>query len=189
MVRRHPVVRFARSSLSRTRRYFFLAAVIYLGAAIVGVEFVGTASTTASRTDVLESPGFTTILVSNLRVLGTLSFGGVLLAIPTLVNLLLNGVAFGMVVTSAARHADPVVVTSLFVPHGVFEIPGLWLGSAAGLLVPGRLVEYLRGSEPHLFETRDVYDFLTVVTLAAMLIVVGALVESTVTPWAYSVVS
>jgi len=66
------------------------------------------------------------------------------------------------------------------VPHGILELPSIWLAGAAGLKGPQVFLRYLRGGE---FVTKeDIKEYLTLSTISVVLIVIAAWVEANITP-------
>ncbi|WP_276271357.1 stage II sporulation protein M [Haloarcula litorea] len=121
------------------------------------------------------------IAVNNLRAMLVMLLGAVSIGIVTVFGLVLNGLLIGVVVALAVQELSPVVVLALLVPHGVIEIPALLVVAAVGLRFARLTVRYLRGLEEELVTRRDLREAGWLVAVAAVLILVAAYVEATVT--------
>jgi len=79
----------------------------------------------------------TEIFLNNLKVILILSLGAFLLGTITISNLVFNSFQFGMLVGYSIKvgsSAKDIVLLTL--PHGIIELPALWLTVAAGLKGP-----------------------------------------------------
>lgn len=184
-------------------RWWFLATVLlFVGAAVAGYfvtlanpepvaaqfgrvatvlrsvgERVGGASTPIGRA----WPIFT----NNVRSVFVMLLSGALFGLFPLFGTLVNGVVVGVVAGLGAR-VSPLAMSpwSLFLtlaPHGVFELPALWLGGAWGMrLGLDWMLPQARGHRNETFK-RDARDALLVFFLAVVLLAVAALVEANLT--------
>lgn len=71
----------------------------------------------------------------------------------------------------------------LIVPHGLVEFPSLWIAGAAGFYPPAGLIAYARGRREEVLTDEEVVEFLRLVVIAVGLMVLAAVVETTVTRW------
>ncbi len=118
------------------------------------------------------------LLTNNIKSI-VLNIGGVfIIGLPSISNLSLNGLIFGLIVETSQMNYKQIILFTL--PHGIFELPALWLAGAAGLKGPQVFLRYLRGGE---FVTReDVKEYLTLSALSVVLIVIAAWIEANITP-------
>lgn len=124
---------------------------------------------------------FLTILANNLVAatvifLGVLSFG-----VVTALALFFNGLLLGLVMTFAAAELGVVTAVALVAPHGVFELPALWMVGAVVFRVVHRAVRYLRRRDDSLLSRREAVEAAALLGVAALLIVVAAWIEANVT--------
>lgn len=166
--------------------YWLLAAGIFaVGTAVGGA--VGAERETAVVFPVRASgdpvPEVTTLglFVHNAGVAARMVVGGVLGGVPTVYLLLFNGFVLGSVLVDAAGALGPLTTVALLVPHGVFELPALWLAGA----VPARWLHVVwavasgrdRATPVPRVMLRTVFALVVVLALLA----VAAAVEATVT--------
>ncbi|WP_254280152.1 stage II sporulation protein M [Haloarcula marina] len=123
----------------------------------------------------------TAIAANNLVAMLVMLLGAVSVGIVTVFGLVLNGLVIGAVVGLAVQQVDPLVVAALLVPHGVIEIPALLVVAAIGLRFGRLTVRYLRGLEDELLTERDLREAGWLVAIAAVMILVAAYIEATVT--------
>lgn len=164
-----------RGCLARNGRLVVAAGVALLAGGLAGATVLAGTGTVGNPP--ARSPTF--FIAHNAGVLGVLWLGVVTGGLSTLASLLTNGLAFGRAL--AATGAPLATRVALFVPHAVFEVPGFLLAGAAGFLPIDRLIRYLRGRTESVFEARDVRDLAHLVALSAACIVVGGVIEGTIT--------
>lgn len=124
---------------------------------------------------------FLTILVNNLLaatvfLLGVLTFG-----LVTALALFFNGLLLGLVMTFASAELGVGTAAALVVPHGVFELPALWIVGAVVFRVVHRAVRYLRRTDDTLLTREEALEAAALLGVAALLIVVAAWIEANVT--------
>lgn len=164
-----------------------LSVLVYLLGALVGaglISVTGGVSAESAKavagTDPID-PTFLGILTTNVQVVGSQMVGGVLLAFPTVVMGLFNGIAHGIVLTQA--HSEGVALAQalpLVVPHAAFELPALWISAAVGYKFPVATWRYLRERKDALLTRRELADALALSVAALVLTVVAAWIEATV---------
>jgi stage II sporulation protein M len=106
---------------------------------------------------------------------------GTLFGVVPGIFLLTNGVALGVVFTLAAQSKGLWLSLLSILPHGVIELPGVFLGTSIGLLVGSHAVKTLRRRTDAalIFELkRGIRFFCTVIV---PLLLVAAFVEAFVT--------
>jgi stage II sporulation protein M len=77
--------------------------------------------------------------------------------------------------------ASPLLLALSIVPHGIFELPAVWLGGAWGMRLGLRwLATDAAGQRMKVFE-RSAIEAIQVFVLSAVLLLVAAFVEGNVT--------
>ncbi len=136
-----------------------------------------------------EAPDPTHFAVNNLGVTLFMLAGVVLLGVTSVVGLLSNGMQLGGLVGSAVGGgADPLTVVLFLLPHGVVELPALWLAGAVGLAAPWRFVLYVTERRDYILTLEELLDMVQVAVLSMALIVVAAVLEAYLTPVVVSAV-
>ncbi len=153
----------------------------YLLGSAVPLESLPTAEQAGSNPFMPAELTTVTIAVNNLVAMFVMLLGAVSLGIVTVLSLVLNGLLIGAVVGLAVQQVEPIVVAALIVPHGIIEIPALLIVAAVGLRFARLTVRYLRGLEAQLVTERDFREAGWLVAVAAVMILVAAYVEATMT--------
>jgi len=78
--------------------------------------------------------------IDSISAVRSLLFGS-----TTFVNLIFNGVNLGMVVKASFK--TPIIIFTLILPHGIFEIPAIIIAGAAGFKIPYEIIRYLAGKK------------------------------------------
>lgn len=118
------------------------------------------------------------LTANNWQVAIAESFAGLALGVPTLANLLFNG----LVVGATSGLFDPVAFAALIVPHGVIEVPALAVGGALGLHLAREGYRVVRGQRAaDEFAATLHRAFLVLLGLLPVFAVAGV-VEAFVTP-------
>lgn len=121
------------------------------------------------------------IFTNNLRATVTMLLLGILACVPTMISLLMNGMMIGVMLAKVGGNFWGLVAFGIL-PHGIFEMPAIFIASAFGiklgrvLLVP--LAEKTRW-QSFKFVWREV---LSISWFVLLLLVVAASVEGLVTP-------
>ena len=76
-----------------------------------------------------------------------------------------------------------VVFLALLAPHGLVELGAFCIAGAAGLRLPLQLTAYLRGHRETVATRSELRQVGLLAVTAAVLIVVAAAIESSVTHW------
>lgn len=166
-----------------------LSAGLLGGAAITtGLAADGTAGANAAAvaagqidTTVLAQDGSTLgIASSNLAAAGFLIAGAPLLGTLTLVGLALIGIGVGVSAASVVAALGPIETLSRIAPYIVFEASGVLLAAMAGVLPVVHLIAQLahRRRSPLRAYTEGLGYSLRLAAIAAVLIVLGAYIES-----------
>lgn len=179
--------RYIYDLLDRNTSLIRNGAALYLVGAVLGSCFVYFAepSSGSAGSSVVPDTGdisFATIAKNNILATAIVVSGAVFAGAPTILVVLYSGVVHGGVfVDMVLAHSSIVTAVGLYLPHAVFEFPGIWTASAAGFRIPSDLYRYMRGSTDTAVELRAVTDTIALAAIALVLIVIGAFVEATVT--------
>lgn len=166
--------------------YWLLAAGLFTTTAILGAA-VGAERETPLLVPVREAgdpvavPGAGELFVHNatlalLAALGALTFG-----LYTVWTLGYNGFALGGVVADAAGTLGPVETLVLLVPHGVVELPAVWLAGAVAFRWTHVLWAVADGRSRAVPFPKVVLRSLAAVALVLLLLAVAAVIEALVT--------
>lgn len=109
---------------------------------------------------------------------GALTFGG-----TTLLNLTFNGMILGSAVKTTAEQIGLRKTLLLILPHGVFEISAIIIAGAAGFRVPYEVLRFALSKKEEIISEEDAKEFFKLVAISMVLILIAALIESTVTAW------
>jgi len=108
--------------------------------------------------------------------------GSFFLGLTTLSNLFINGIAIGTVImASILKGVSLTTLLLLILPHGVFELPALFIAGAAGFKMPYELIRYLRNKKDYILNREEIKDFLILSSVAMVLIVIAGIIEANVT--------
>ncbi|RQG96456.1 stage II sporulation protein M [Natrarchaeobius chitinivorans] len=117
---------------------------------------------------------------NNTMVAITTAFSGVALAIPALASLLFNGVYMGAV---SRFEVDPTQLLAFVIPHGVFEIPAIFVASALGIWLGVVSWRAFRGSIDRPTFADALERAFWVLVGVALLLAVAGFVEGFVSPF------
>lgn len=121
---------------------------------------------------------FVNIAANNWLVAVAQGFGGVGLGVPTVVNLLFNGVLIG----GLAGMFDLTVFVALVAPHGVVEVPALGVAGGLGYHLAGVAYRALRGRIEAETVAEELQRAAWIVVGLVPLFVLAAFIEAFVTP-------
>jgi uncharacterized membrane protein SpoIIM required for sporulation len=181
------VVRFA---TNHSIAYMISISIFFIGVIVGWVAVSGFNTEISPTTDVGNLFGsfpvdvFVQLAVNNWYVAANEVFAGIAFAVPTVTNLLLNGLIVGAVGGMAA----PIVFAALVLPHGIIEIPALALAGGVGLHLGHVVWKGIQGrttTDEVADEIGQAYDVLLGL---ALLFVIAAFIEAFITPWVGSVV-
>lgn len=175
-----------RTSLRRVLPYALLAAAAFVAAALLGGA-VGAANGTTTVVPVRES-GEPAVgrsawffLRHNVGVTLQMAAGAVTGGVWTLYLLGYNGFLTGAVLVEAAANLGPLTAVALIAPHGVLELPAIWLAGGVGL----RWVHYgwrvATGDRGGVGFPGLLRDTLVAMAAVVVLLAVAAAVEAHVT--------
>jgi uncharacterized membrane protein SpoIIM required for sporulation len=115
------------------------------------------------------------IMTNNIKVSFVAFAGGILLGLITLLVLFQNGIILGVVAEAVARHGTALQFWGFVAPHGVIELPAIFVAGGAGLMLGYALVnpgEYSRRTALSL-AGRDAV--LLIFGVVAMLVIAGVI--------------
>ena len=123
------------------------------------------------------------LMVNNIRVAFIAMAVGIAWGIPTVLILFHNGVVVGIVAGAYLRAGEAKFLIAWLLPHGSFELPAIFMGAAAGLVLARAMFGWrsdlgLRGRL-----RRSLADILTLAVGAALLLIWAALVEAFLSPY------
>ncbi|MGM0606647.1 MAG: stage II sporulation protein M [Halobacteriota archaeon] len=121
---------------------------------------------------------FVSIAVNNWLVGASAAFGGAVLGIPTAVNLLFNGALIGGVYGVS----DPLVFYALVAPHGVIELPAIFVACAAGFYLAAVVGSAILRRRDRAAVVSAVGVTYRVTIGLAIVFVIAAFVEAFLTP-------
>ena len=117
---------------------------------------------------------------NNWTVAFTTAYSGIALAIPALASIAFNGFAFGIF---TRLEADPEVLLAFVVPHGILEIPAIFVAGALGVYLGLAWWRAVRGRlDRAAFADALERAFWVVVGLGVVL-AVAAFIEGFVSPY------
>lgn len=175
----------ARAFARRWLPYVALATCLFLATAIVGAA-VGAERQSfivpvRGRGDPVASLDAAGLFAHNAGIGLQIAAGAVLFGLPTVYLLSFNGFVFGATVADAAGTLGPLRALALVAPHGVLELPAIWLAGAVGLRWLHLVWRLASGGSSATGVPRAVLDSLAAVGLVLLLLAVAAVVEATVT--------
>lgn len=183
--------------LRQNRGYLWLAAGLFLIGAVIGLLFADAmmrvvadslkqVQDLAVLAQAKNSPAYTSLLIfgNNLRAAVYMLLSGVLFGIVTVVSLVLNGLMVGVVFAKVGAQGAGLWQTVLFglLPHGIFELPAIFISSAFGLKLGRVLLVPLQQLTRWQSVKRVAREVWSISWIVLALLVVAATVEGTVTP-------
>lgn len=160
---------------------FVLGAAV--GAVAVGYADLDALSRLASGRSVVPETLTVGVILANNLVAAAVTLGGaVTFGLLSALSMLVNGMLVGTLVAVTAGDASLLLLAALLLPHGVVELPALWLAGAVGLRVAHRLVRYLRGVDERPLTRAEAVEVALLVVVVVALIAVAAWIEVHVTP-------
>ncbi|KEO81773.1 stage II sporulation protein M [Tumebacillus flagellatus] len=123
----------------------------------------------------------TLIFGNNLRACVTMLLLGVLACAPSVLTLLFNGMMIGVMLGGTQEHVLGLVAFGIL-PHGIFEMPAIFISAAFGMKLGRVLLVPLREKtrwQSFKFVWREIFSMSWLVVL---LLVIAAAVEGTLTP-------
>jgi stage II sporulation protein M len=106
---------------------------------------------------------------------------GSLFGIVPVVFLLANGVALGVMFSLSAQSRGPWLALLSILPHGILELPAVFLGTSIGLMVGSHVVKQLFGTAETTLGRELVRGLRFFCTVIFPLLLIAALVEAFLT--------
>ncbi|OIB55456.1 stage II sporulation protein M [Natrialba sp. SSL1] len=124
-----------------------------------------------------------TFFIQNNSVPFLMAIGGALtLGLLTAFIMVFNGIIVGNVSAAAAEIAGVDFILAALVPHGIFELPALFLAAGVGFRLLSRFGQRVLGSRNAFFTRPYLVRTALFVLFAWLLLVLAAFVETYVTP-------
>ncbi|ELY55622.1 stage II sporulation protein M [Natronolimnohabitans innermongolicus] len=123
----------------------------------------------------------TFFIVNNTPPFLIAAFGALTLGLMTFVIMFFNGVVVGNIAAVTGAEVGLGVVVALLAPHGIFELPALFIAAGVGFRFLHRAVQRIAGSRDALFTTGYVVRTAALLGFAWLILVLAAFVEAYVT--------
>ncbi len=174
------------------RRYVWFATGLFAVGILVGIGFV------FGNVDLLGALGvdnlqdvfpeeFTTwtILLNNTQAFLIMIVGAITFGVVTFIGAFFNGVLIGFVAVPAVAESGIAATLVLLLPHGIFELPALFIAGGIGFRLVHLGVNRLRRTRKQ-FVTRGEARRIGVLAMAGWgLLVIAAIIEVNITPVIY----
>ena len=108
-------------------------------------------------------------------------FGALTLGFLTFVIMVFNGVLVGNIAVFAGSETGFGVILALLVPHGIFELPALFIAAGVGFRFVHRAGQRIAGTRNALFTKGYLLRTTALVVFAWLILVLAAFVEAYVT--------
>ncbi len=122
------------------------------------------------------------LLLNNSRAFILSILGALTLGLLTAWAMLFNGVIVGNVGAYIASEVGIGYILVGLLPHGIFELPALFVAAGVGFRLLYRVGQRVRGGRDAVFTKPYLYRTAVLVLAAWVLLLVAALVEAFVTP-------
>ncbi|ADB59045.1 protein of unknown function DUF95 transmembrane [Haloterrigena turkmenica DSM 5511] len=107
--------------------------------------------------------------------------GALTLGLVTLLIMVFNGLLIGNVAAVLGAETGPVLILALIGPHGIFELPALFIAAGVGFRFVHRVGQRIVGSRDALFTKAYLARTAVLVVFGWLLLVLAAFVEAYVT--------
>lgn len=121
------------------------------------------------------------VLVNNTMVFGLVIVGVFSLGLLTALILLFNGFLVGYIAVPIALEEGLGVVLVGLVPHGILELPALFVAAAVAFRLIHRGAAYVRGRREHVTTRAELRRAGALLALAWVVLAIAAVVEAHVT--------
>lgn len=183
------------------RPYFWAAAVIFLAGLFAGaisngdigwldkqLRSIGEIAQQANESDNVSLSMFWLILVNNLVATAFAMYLGIAACIMPLFTLALNGLVMGYLFRQLANEGENLwsLIVKGILPHGILELPAVFLAGAYGILLGARLLQGIGRSvtgkpAPWARFAAAMKGSIAIYAVVALLLLVAAVIESTLT--------
>ena len=176
------VTKYIKSEIKELKKYFFISMLIIIVSATIpffmnfGIEQISLPIENLKQiAQSLDDKGFLYtagfIFLNNLRTSFFLTVLGIIFFIPILINVM-NGLIVGIILKEKiSQGASPSIILSLL-PHGIFELPAIFLATALGLRIGFNLFNNNYPKNKLLKNTFLSFSFTVV------LLLIGAIIEA-----------
>lgn len=129
--------------------------------------------------------GIIQLFLNNFRASLVFIFGGLILAIPTLLGLILNGGAIGAlaVLSTTLEGINPLFFILAIIPHGIIEIPAILISGSLGLKMGWQLIKPENNMGRLESIKLNLNLILRVLPLIILMLFVAAIIEIVITPF------
>ncbi|OIB58439.1 stage II sporulation protein M [Natrialba sp. SSL1] len=117
---------------------------------------------------------------NNWMVAITTAFSGIALVIPAIVSLVFNGVYMGVI---ARTEAELMELVAFVVPHGIFEIPAIFIATAVGVTLGLTGWRAFRGRTTRVAFADELERAFWVLVGVGLLLLVAGIIEGFVSPY------
>ncbi len=122
---------------------------------------------------------FVSLSINNWLVAAGAAFGGIVVGVPTIVSLLFNGALVGGIYGIS----DPLVFYALVAPHGIIELPAIFVACGAGFHLASVTIGAARGKRPREDLTVALRLVYRVLLGLAIVFVIAGFIEAFLTPF------
>lgn len=123
------------------------------------------------------------IFRNNLRALLFIMFGGIALGIISLSGIIFNGFLVGIVLALNFYNGQSLAFfLAAILPHGIFELPAVLVGSAFGLKTGLNIIFPGNESRKEMFK-KNLYQNVLALTVLVPILFIAAAIETVVTPY------
>lgn len=122
------------------------------------------------------------LLVNNTRAFLLSIIGVLTLGLLTVWAMVFNGIVVGNLGAFVASNVGIGYILVGLLPHGIFELPALFIAAGVGFRLLYRVGQRLRGSRNAILTRRYLYRTGLLVLVGWLLLVVAAIIEAFVTP-------
>ncbi|WP_171006719.1 stage II sporulation protein M [Halalkalirubrum salinum] len=127
---------------------------------------------------------FVSLSINNWLVAAGAAFGGIVVGVPTIVSLLFNGALVGGIFGIS----DPLVFYALVAPHGIIELPAIFVACGAGFHLASVTIGAARGKRPREDLNTALRLVYRVLLGLAIVFVIAGFIEAFLTPFIAEVV-
>lgn len=188
------------ASWKDVRPYFIFSIILFFASVVVGgtpsgatdfiLEQVRAMAELAQETQQADNPQlafFWVIFKKNVTACLMTMYMGIGLGIFPLFTMVLNGMLVGFMFSLMAEHGEQVWLQALkgLVPHGILELPALFLAAGFGMMLGVGLIKGIFGSlfgktEPWSLFSRSLRGSVPALVILVVLLFFAAIVESTI---------
>lgn len=123
-----------------------------------------------------------TILMNNTLAFVILIVGFVTLGMLTVFGVVFNGVFIGFLVPPIAADIGVGAVLLALIPHGILELPAIFVAAGVGFRLVHVVVDRVRGARDQLLSAEELRQTIVLVAVAWLVLAVAAVIEVHVTP-------